>query len=188
MAQLQTKFADEAIAYTGEQLHSLWSYRYFDLAGDSAVAFIGPCDVKPEHMRDLEDLKDGSRIQSEEMLHFIIEHFDHDLEKMALRQWLFMALMAGQLNARLKGQPIRRGGSDLYDGERKLTVSVATMSPVSGLIHAGINISTRNTPVPTSGLLDYGIDAREFGLDMLEAYAGEMTLVHTARCKVRPCP
>jgi hypothetical protein len=194
---LQTRCADEVIPYTGEQLHSLWIYRHFDLVGDSAVAFLGSCDVKPKHMRDVVDLKEGSSIRAEEMLHFIIEHFDLDLEKMVLRQCLFMTLMAEQLNRGLATRggrcdparpAIRREGSDLYDSERKLTVSVATLSPVSGLIHAGINISCRGTPVPTAGLDNYDIAPREFAEAMLKAYAGEMAMVHHARCKVRPCP
>lgn len=187
MNTLRTQFIEEILAYTGEQLHSLWIYQFFNLVGDSAVAFIGPCDVQPRYMRDIEDLKAGSRIYSENMLHFIIEHFDHDLEKTVLRQWLFMAVMTEQLNRRLGEPRIRREGSDLYDGDRKLTVSVASASPVSGLIHAGINISSRNTPVPARGLEDAGIAPREFARDMLAAYAAECADADKARCKVRPC-
>ncbi|MFH1604552.1 MAG: DUF366 family protein [Pseudomonadota bacterium] len=185
---LQLKFVEETIVYTGEQLHSLWAYRAFGLEGDSAVAFCGACGVTPEHMRDLEDLKAGSRIVSDHMLHFIIEHFGCDLQTAAWRQWVFMARMAEELNGLLGEPRIRRTASDLYDGERKLTVSIASVSPVSGLIHAGINISSRNTPVPARGLEDYGISARDFGRMMLEAYAQECAGIKRACCKVRPCP
>ena len=188
MTPLRTRFLEETLPYSGEQLRSLWAYERFGLVGDSAVAFIGPCDVRPEFMRDMEELRDGARIFSENMLHFIIEHFEHDLEKTVLRQRLFIALMAEQLNARLEPPRIRREGGDLYDDDRKLTVSVATASPVSGLIHAGINVSSRNTPVPTRGLDDYALAADAFARDMLAAYAREIAGVHTARCKVRACP
>ena len=187
MSTLQTRFIEQRINYTGEQLHSLWAYRSLDLLGDSAVAFVGGCDVRPEHMRDVEDLKAGSRIFSEEMLHFIVEHFHGDLDCAVVRQHILIAIMCEGLNGRLGKLVITRQGSDLYDGERKLSVSVATVSPVSSLIHAGINISSRNTPVPTRGLADYAIEPRGFAEHVLEAYAEECASLHKARCKVRPC-
>jgi len=187
MSKMTCRFVTERIAYTGEQLHSHWAYRSFDLLGESAVAFIGACDVKPEFMKDVEDLKAGSRIYSEEMLHFIIEHFDVDLERAILRQRLLIALMAETLNARLGRPAVTRKGSDLYDGDAKLTVSIASASPVSTLIHAGINVSSRNTPVKTRGLGDYGIEPRGFAEEILAGYARECASARKARCKVRGC-
>ena len=186
METIKTLFVTREIAYSGEQLRSHWAYRTFDLLGDSVVAFIGPCDVKIEHMKDVEDLKASSRIYSERMLHFIVEHFDADLDRAVLRQRLLIALMGETLNRRLGAPRVQRRGSDLYDGDRKLTVSVATTSPVSALIHAGINISSRNTPVPTRGLEDYAIEVKEFAEDILAAYAEECRSAQKARCKVRP--
>ena len=153
------RFIENEIAYTGEQLRSHWAYETFDILGDSAVAFVGPCDVHPEHMKDIEDLK----------------------------QHLLMAVMAETLNRVFGNATVRREGSDLFDGDRKLTVSVATVSPVSGMIHAGINISSRNTPVPTRGLEDYGIAVRRFAEDILTAYAAECDVMARARSKVKPC-
>ena len=188
MNALRTLFVPDEMQYTGEQLRSLWAFERFDLLGDCAVAFIGPCDVQPRHMKDAEDLKASARIYSERMLHFIVEHFDADLDRAVLRQRLLIALMAENLNRRLGGEPpVRRVGADLYDGIYKLTVSIASVSPVSALIHAGVNISSRNTPVPTRGLDDYGVNAREFGEETLAAYAQECALAHRSRCKVRPC-
>jgi hypothetical protein len=188
MNTIQTKFVEEEIAYSGEQLRSHWAYRSFDLLGDSAVAFIGPCDVRPEFMKDVEDLKAASRIYSERMLHFIIEHFSCALDMAVLRQRLLMAIMAENLNRRdLKGGHVKRSGSDLYDGRFKLTVSIASVSPVSALIHAGINISSRNTPVPTRGLADYAIEPRAFAEEILAGYSGECEGLLRARCKVRAC-
>lgn len=187
MDDIACRFIADRIAYTGEQLRSHWAYRTFDILGDSAVAFIGPCDVKPEFMKDVEDLKAQSRIYSEEMLHFIIEHFDIDLDRTILRQRLLMALMSEALNSRLSRPAVKRKGSDLYDGDAKLTVSIASASPVSTLIHAGINISSRNTPVKTRGLGDYGIDPRGFAEEVLTGYAQECASARKARCKVRGC-
>jgi len=213
MPSLKTLFAPREIAYTGEQLRSHWAYRSYDLLGDSAVAFVGPCDVRPEHMKDVEDVKAGSRIYSESMLHFIVEHFGCGLEEAVLRQRLLIAIMGENLNRRvgqsaanagrggqrkkgrlgdseirrLESRQVVRRGSDLYDGDFKLTVSIASVSPVSALIHAGINISSRNTPVPTRGLADYGIEPREFAEGILSGYAAECEGLLRARCKVRGC-
>ena len=187
MNPLKILLTRDEIEYTGEQLRSLWAYDSFDLLGDSIVSFVGPCDVQPEHMKDMEDLKASARIYSERMLHFIVEHFDCDLDCAVLRQRLLMALMAEALNRRINEPKIRRAGDDLYDGENKVTVSIASVSPVSALIHAGINISSRNTPVPARGLEDYGIDAREFAEEILAAYAEECASARRSRCKVKPC-
>jgi uncharacterized protein len=187
MSALQTLFVPQEIAYSGEQLRSHWAYRSHNLLGDSAVAFIGPCDVRPEYMKDVEDLKAGSRIYSEKMLHFILEHFGCGLDEAVLRQRLLIAVMAENLNRRLGTVRVCRTGSDLYDGKNKLTVSIASVSPVSALIHAGINISSRNTPVPTRGLEDYKIAPRQFAKEILAAYAAECAGVARARCKVRGC-
>ena len=187
MTLLNVLFVDEEMTYTGEQLRSHWAYRNCDLLGDSAVAFVGPCDVHPEHMKDLEDLKDDQQIYSERMLHFIIEHFDMDLPRTVLRQHLLIALMAEHLNRSLGNARIRREGSDLYDGDHKVTVSIASVSPVSTLIHAGINISSRNTPVSTRGLDDFGIAARRIAASILQGYAKDCEIALKARCKVRGC-
>ena len=121
------------------------------------------------------------------MLHFIVEHFGCGLNEAVLRQRLLIAIMEEDLNRRLKLPQVVRKGSDLYDGKYKLTVSIASVSPVSALIHAGINISSRNTPVPTRGLGDYSIEPREFAKTILTSYAAECEGVRRARCKVRGC-
>jgi hypothetical protein len=187
MSAIQVKFIERKIPYTGEQLRSHWAYRSFDILGDSAIAFIGPCDVRPEFMKDVEDLKAASRIYSEKMLHFIIEHFACSLDTALLRQRLLIAIMAENLNLRLGAPKVRRTGSDLYEGKFKLTVSIASVSPVSALIHAGTNISSRNTPVPTRSLAHYNIKPRVFAEEILARYVAECEGLLRARCKVRAC-
>jgi hypothetical protein len=66
-------------------------------------------------------------------------------------------------------------------------VSIASVSPVSALIHAGINISSRSTPVPTRGLADYGIEPAAFAKEVLAGYSAECEGLLRARCKVRGC-
>ena len=176
--------ADE-LAYTGEQLRSSFAYTVFGILGDSIVAFCGPCDVKREKIVDIEDLKEGNRIYSESMLHFIIEHHDTDLEKAVLRQVMLASIVKDMLNHRLRELRVRRMHTDLYDGDAKLSVSVATVTPLSSLIHFGINITSTNTPIKTKGLADYGIDPPDFANLVAQEYVAEISKLHEARCKVR---
>jgi len=177
--------AEGKISYTGEQLRSNFAYDQFGVIGDSIVAFCGPCDVKAESMVDMEDLKAGSVIYSESMLHFIVEHHDIDLEKNVLRQILLAVIVKDALNDHLRKAAIQRSHTDLYDGEAKLSVSVATLSPVSSLIHFGINISSKNTPVQTRGLDDYKVDPLEFAESIMKKYVRDSDDTYRARCKVK---
>lgn len=172
-------------SYDGSQLRSHWIYQTTRLQGDALVSFIGPCQVDLSHMVDWEDVVNQKPIFSEKMLHFLVEHFENDLEKMVLRQRLLMVIMQEELQTILKNEMITRKGDDLYMGEAKLTVSIATASPVSCLIHAGINISSRNTPVLTKGLEDLEVDPHFFAMHVMERYVHEMESVRWARCKVR---
>lgn len=186
MAKLTSRFIDTPILYDGIQLRSNWIRDLTHINGDAIVAFRGPSDVSVEHMVDLEDIAKNAPIYSEDMLHFIVEHFDLDLEKMILRQRLLIAI----LNETLKKFPqcanVQRQGNDLFDENAKLSVSVATSSPLSCLIHTGINISSANTPVLTKGLKDYDIDPIKLAIEVMERYVQEMEGIQHARTKVRP--
>lgn len=175
---------DETV-YTGEQLRSNFAYTHFGVVGDSIIAFCGKCTIKLKEMVDIEDLKAGRSIYSESMLHFIIEHYDTDLEKTVLRQLLLTSIVKDIIND-IKGQLlIKRVGSDLYDGEAKLSISIATLTPISSLIHFGINITSINTPVKTKGLKDYGIEPYKFANLIMERYSKEQDKINFARRKVR---
>lgn len=184
---LHTYFVDTPLAYSGSELSSHWIYRSFGLQGDALAIFAGPCEVKLSEMVDLADVQANAPIYSEHMLHIIIEHFQADLRSMILRQRLLTAQVKDLLEANgIRG--IRRSGDDLYDGEHKLSVSIATVSPVSGLIHFGINISSQNTPVLTKGLNDYGLNWKSFAQSLAESYAEEEAGLQTALVKVRWVP
>jgi len=178
-------FVDGFILYDGSQLASLWAYKNFRLQGDSIIAFLGPCDVQIEEMVDQEDVLDGAFIYSENMVHFIIEHFDMDLEKAITRQRLFVAILRDVLLELGAPGEIRREGDDLYLSDRKASVSIATLSPVSSLIHTAINISSNNTPVKTIGLTDLAIAPETLARRVLEQYRNEIGSIKMARCKVR---
>lgn len=126
--------------YDGSQISSLWAYNSFEVQEDSVVVFRGACDVKIEHMIDLEDRRANESIWSEDMISFIIEHFDStDLKLIYARQRFFTALVREYL-ADL-GVQTTREGDDLFLKGKKLTVSIASTSAVSQKIHFGINVS-----------------------------------------------
>ncbi len=130
----------EKFDYDGSQISSLWAYNSFGIQEDSVVVFRGACDVKIEHMIDLEDRRANESIWSEDMVSFIIEHFDStDLKLIYTRQRLFTALVKEYL-ANLDVQTTREG-DDLFLKGNKLTVSIASTSAVSQKIHFGINVS-----------------------------------------------
>jgi hypothetical protein len=181
-----TRLLDEETAYTGAQLRSRWIAEVAGLAGDAAIAFLGPCDVAPEHMVDTVDLQAGARISSPRMVHIIIEHPGLDLIHITVRQRLLIAIAAEIINTHLGEPLIRRQGDDLYLRDRKLSISVATVSPTSGLIHAGFNLRGEGAPVPAIGLEELGLDARSFAERLLAAYSDELSGIAAAASKVRP--
>jgi hypothetical protein len=182
---LVTHFCKEERTYDGRQIGSQWAFRELGLVGDSAVAFLGPCRVAISEMVDLADVREGASIESRRMLHFIVEHFDGDLERGVLRQRLLTVLVGEEVN-RLAHAALVRRGDDLFtpDG-RKASVSIAAPTPVSVKIHFGINVDPAGAPVPAVGLDEFGIDPHEFGATVLRLYGEEMAGVYVARCKVR---
>ena len=130
----------EKLDYDGSQISSLWAYSSFGVQEDSVIVFRGACDVKIEHMIDLEDRRANESIWSEDMLSFIIEHFDStDMKLIYSRQRLFTALVWEYLEG--LGINTSRAGDDLFIKGKKLTVSIASTSAVSQKIHFGINVS-----------------------------------------------
>ena len=181
---LKTLFVKEKIKYTGKELRSHFAYDRFNIQGDSLLAFCGECEVTVSDLVDIADVKDNAPIYSENMLHFIAEFFYGDLEMAILKQRLLMAIIKDEI-ASLSGALLIRQGDDIYEENAKLSVSIATSSPVSFMIHAGVNISSKNTPVKTKGLLDYGIDEEVFAESILDSFSKEILGVRSARCKVR---
>jgi len=183
---VKTRLLEEDTAYTGAQLRSGWIQEVGGLSGDAALAFLGPCDVAPEHMVDRVDLEAGAQIASPRMLHIIVEHPGLELQHITDRQRLLMALAGEILNRHLGETLIRREGDDLYLRDRKLSVSVATVSPSSGLIHSGFNVRGEGTPVPAIGLDELGMEPRDFAKRLLDAYGKEIEGAAQAAGKVKP--
>lgn len=181
---MQSKFIDKKLDYNGSQLRSHFILEESGLMGDAIVSFAGKCDVK-EHMVDLEDSMKKEFIKSDGMLHFIAEHFDGNLERAILRKRILIGIMLEELHKSVKKVSFNRSGNGIYSGEKKLTVSVATASPVSTLIHAGLNITAKGAPVPVACLSEHGIDPKKFANIVLKRYCAEMESVKVSRSKVK---
>lgn len=182
---MKTLFIEKEIKYEGWQLSPHWIYKNFKIQGDAIVAFIGECDVKLDEMVDIEDVINNEPIYSKSMLSFISEQFNINLVEGVYRQRLLICKIKEALESR--GFKIIRNGDDLFFNNKKLTVSIATKSANSILIHTGINISSLGTPIPTSGLeTDMGIkDIKEFAQEVMNAYNEETEDIIMASCKVR---
>jgi hypothetical protein len=180
---------DRQIKYDGRQLAPHWIYRNFDLLGDAVVGFTGPCQVELSEMVDIEDVKASAPIYSPLMLHLIAEFFAVDLHTTVYRQRLLIVIAKELLEEKI-AQRVTRRGDDLYLPRRdgtpgKLSVSIATASATSTLVHTGFNIDTEGTPVPTAGLRDLNINTPQFADELLSRYTAELEDIWLARCKVR---
>lgn len=178
-------FAEREITYDGSQLQPHWIYRTFDLMDDSLVAFTGPARVELDHMVDLEDVKKKAPIASPRMLHFLGEWFHDSLDSAILLQHLFVCEIYESLLERGIGKLFRRGNDIYYDG-RKFSVSIATRSQVSVLMHAAVNVETHGTPVPTSGLAELGIEPHAFAREITARFEADFRVWRAARVKVLP--
>lgn len=183
---MKTLFLDKPMKYDGSQLAPHFIYKNFNIMGDAIISFIGPCEVKLTEMVDIEDVVNNEPIYSEKMLHFICEIFNSDLIRGVYMQRLLVTTIKEQLEMKY-GHVLSRKGDDLFKNDGKLSVSIATKSPTSVLIHTALNITTENTPVKTSGLLNnFGItNIEEFAKDVLNAYNEEVNDIYLATTKVR---
>ena len=180
-----TKFIDEEIKYIGSQLQPHWIYKNFKMQGDAIVAFIGECEVKLTEMVDIEDVINNEPIYSKSMLSFITEQFNINLVEGVFRQRLLICIIKELLEKR--GIFVVRNGDDLMIEGKKLSVSIATKSTTSILIHTGLNIESEGAPVKASGLTsELGItDIKEFAMDVMKAYAEELKDIELASTKVQ---
>lgn len=178
-------FCKDRIPYTGLELRSSWIEDQSGIEGDAIAAFIGPADVPIENMVDLEDVANNAPIKSDLMLHFIVEHFDTSLDRGVNLQRLLVAIIYEELIKLGVSHSLERRGDDIYDGERKLSVSIAAPSPNSICIHTALNISSENTPVPAIGLNDYDVEPVKLASDVMKRYCDEVSGMAHACTKVR---
>jgi len=181
---MNTLFIDKEIKYTGSELSPHWIYKNFHLQGDSIVAFIGEVEVKLTEMVDIEDVINNEPIYSKSMLNFIIEQFNVPLEQMVFNQRLFVSIIKEILEE--YNVFVKRSGDDLFFENRKLSVSIATKSITSCLIHTALNIIKEGAPVEASDLSEMGINnIKEFAQKILEKYSKEIESIKLTTTKVR---
>ena len=186
---MKTHVVESTIKYDGSQLRSLFAYSQFGILGTSVVAFVGACDVR-EHMVDLEDVRAGSLIRGNEMLHLIAEIFEgnHSLAHGVSFQRLVTAIAVElmlEMSPKLSGR-LRREGDDIFlDGDRKMSISIATISPVSVMIHWAVNLTNEGTPVKTACLADAGVDPKMFCQKLIERVSAEHQSIVNATQKVQ---
>lgn len=177
---------DERIAYDGSQLRAHWILERCRLVGDAIVAFRGPCHVTRAEMADLADL-DGPGIAADDMVHFVWEAFGAPDLLLAVHRQRLLAAQAAELLRELAPQAIvRRDGDDLWVGTGKLSISIATVSPVSALVHFAINAGPGGAPVPIAHLAALAVAPDAFARTLLQRVVDEQASIEDARAKVRP--
>lgn len=182
---MKTYYIDKEIKYIGSQLAPHWIYKNFKIQGDAIVAFCGECEVNLSEMVDIEDVINNEPIYSKYMLSFISEQFNVDIVEGVYRQRLLMCCIKEALEKR--GHKITRSGDDLFFNGKKLSVSIATKSLTSTLIHTGINILCEGAPIPVSGLeSDLNMtNIKEFAIEVMKNYSEETEDILLASTKVR---
>ncbi len=189
---MQTHFIEKKFAYDGSQLRSLFAYLDHGVLGPSIISWQGACSIPFDHMVDGEDLLAKAVIEGDEMLHFIIEIFDRDLFAGVSLQRLFASICKDYLNPQavmaLGDKGLIRDGDDIFFEDRKLSISIATKSPVSTMVHFAMNVTNKGTPVKTLSLEDLKLDARKTAEDVMNLFRNEYVSIITATQKVRPVP
>lgn len=184
---MKFKFLKEELKYDGSQLRSLFNYLSHDLQGDSVVSFLGPCSVTLDTMVDGEDKKANAQIRSDGMLHFIIEIFHQNLFSAVCLQRLMADLAISNIKA-LSSSPFAHGlerrGDDIFYRDKKLSISIATSSPLSQLIHFAMNTTTEGTPVPTLSLKDLAVEPKVLAERLSLAFVTEYEDIFGATTKV----
>ncbi len=190
---MKSKFLSKKMKYDGTQLKPLFAYENLGILGHSIFSWIGACDVSFEHMVDLEDKIENSKICGDEMLHFIIEIFNDSLLSAVGLQRLFASIVQTEIlnkNSRLNIKNFIREGDDIYflkkNKKFKLSISIASKSVVSVQIHFALNIVNSGTPVPTSCLSELKIDPRELSQKVMKSFCNEFESIVQATQKVRP--
>lgn len=182
---LETKWIEEGADYSGDELRGHFVRETAGIECDGVVAFAGSCDVREDSLVDLEDAMAGSAILAVKMLHFIGEHFGCPPKEANFRLRLFASIALEVVRGESGNGDIRREGDDLYIGERKLTVAISTVTPVSSIFHFGMNIDPSGAPVQAVGLEELGLDPEKTARSILSIYREECEAVELSIRKVK---
>ena len=153
------KHVDEIFEYDGSQINPSWAFQEFGIYGSSIVTWIGPVNITPDNLKDFADV--GLEIKSNYMVNFICEFFDQQPTNMRvayLRQRLLVMIFREILTE--YGISTKREGDDIFVENRKLSISIASVSLSSAKIHFALNLEDKGTPddVQTIGLFDIKVN------------------------------
>ena len=186
--RMKTYFYPKKMAYHGPELRPHFLLSQFKIEGSVLSAFIGPCDVKTDHLVDWEDRLNDDSIRAKKMLHFLGEFFGVTLKEGIWIQRLIVSEIEREL--RHANIPVTREGDDLWVKvgklRKKLSVSIVTVSSVSALLHLGINIDATGAPVAAIGLQELGVEPNALAKKILKKFQTEYEGVMRASVKVRP--
>ena len=183
---LTVHFAAETRTYHGPELRPHFILSQYRIEGSALLAFRGPCEVKTDHLVDWEDRLQNDFIRAKEMIHFLGEFFGISLKEGIWIQRLLVSEAQSWLL--LNGVRTERSGDDLFIDGKKLSVSIVTASPVSVLLHLGINVDATGAPVDATGLQAHfsSDQIRSFVEHLLARFKEEYLSVDRASVKVRP--
>ncbi|WP_407393294.1 DUF366 family protein [Methanobrevibacter sp.] len=153
------KHVDEIFEYDGSQINPSWAFQEFGIYGSSIVTWIGSVNITPDNLKDFADV--GLEIKSNYMVNFICEFFDQQPPNMRiayLRQRLLVMIFREILTE--YGIQTIREGDDIFVDNRKLSISIASVSLSSAKIHFALNLEDKGTPddVATIGLFDINVN------------------------------
>jgi hypothetical protein len=80
---------------------------------------------------------------------------------------------------------LRRDGDDIFWEDKKLSISIATSSPRSTMIHFAVNISNEGTPVKTCALEDFSLDSTVVAKNIMDLFVSEFHGIQEATWKVK---
>lgn len=183
---MKFEFLNHSDLYDGTQMRALKNYLVHGILGNSCVAWVGPCQVSSAEMIDGEDLRAQESICGSKMLHFVFELYDQNLFAGVCLQRLFADHVRLGILQLTEGRCVlERQGDDLYWNQRKLSISIATKTINSVLIHFAVNVSNAGTPVPTCALDDFQVEAKPLFAMVSASFAKEFTSIQEATWKVR---
>ena len=182
--------------YTGSQIHPLWAFDRFGVAGDSIVIFRGSMEIPREEMIDVGDIvreRDLAEIliSGDDCIHFIIELFDDQPAnlKIAYHRLHLLAFIAQRLIEKELAITIEKKGTDLYYKGKKLNVGIATTANSSSKIHFGLNIVSTGIPahVKAVGLkeINKNISLEDLAMNIAESFSSELQAINNDITKSR---
>ena len=156
------KHVDEIFEYDGSQINPSWAFQEYGIYGSSIITWLGPVNITPDNLKDFADV--GLEIKSNHMVNFICEFFDQQPPNMRvayLRQRLLVMIFREILAE--YGITTRREGDDIFVCNRKLSISIASISLSSAKIHFALNLEDKGTPddVETIGLYDIKVNNQQ---------------------------